>query len=73
MQQMSLNCVNGEIPTFPEEICEKEITKLTQKLKASVKTKVYSEVLKEQRRHLDTLMKQGDYLKFADQEKCDPN
>ena len=70
---MSLNCVNGEIPTFPEEIREKEITKLTHKLKASVKTKVYSEVLEEQRRHLDTLMKQGDYLKFADQEKCDPN
>ena len=29
--------------------------------------------MEEQRKHLDTLMKQGDYLKFADQEKCDPN
>ena len=42
-------------------------------MKASVKKKVFSDSLELQKNHLDTLLKQGDYLKFAEQEKVDPN
>ena len=28
---------------------------------------------KAQRKNLDTLLKQGEYLKLAEQEECDPN
>ena len=62
-------CVEGEVLT----LSGKEKTNQTHKLKASVKTKVYSDCLEEQKIHLDTLLKQGEYLKFADQEKVDPN
>ena len=51
----------------------KERTKLTHAIKASVKKKVYSDSHESQKLHLDTLIKQGDYLKFAEQEKLDPN
>ena len=50
---VTINCFNGEMPTFSDEICEKEITNLTHKSKASVKTQVYSGVLEGQGRHID--------------------
>ena len=42
-------------------------------MKASVVKKVYSDCRMEQKKTLDTLLKQGDYLKFAEQEKYDPS
>ena len=50
----------------------KKKTNQIHKSKASVKTKVYSDCLEEQRRHLDTLIKQREYFKFAGQGKVDP-
>ena len=70
---MNLNCFQGEMPTFPDERWDKEKAKLTQEIKASVKLKVYSDSLEVQKKHLDTLLKQGEYLKFAQQEECDPS
>ena len=61
------------MPLFQDETCDKEKAKLTHKIKASVKSKVYSDCLEKQKSHLDTLLKQGEYLKFSEQEKCDPN
>ena len=52
-----MNCVNGEVPVLCDNSNDKENTKLTLKVKASVKAKVYSDNLEEQRRHLDTLIK----------------
>ena len=65
---MNLTCPNGEIP-----VLQKEKTKLTHAVKASVKSKIYSDTLEEQKKHLDTLLKHSNFLKFAEQEKCDPN
>ena len=42
-------------------------------MKALVVKKVHSDCQLEQKKHLDTLLKQGDYSTFAEQEKCDPN
>ena len=70
---MNKNCPTGEMPSFPDKSWEKESTKLTLAVKASVKSKIHSDTLEEQKKHLDTLLKQGHYLKFAEQEKCDPN
>ena len=46
---------------------------VSQAFKAAVKKKVFSDTLEKQKIHLDTLLKQGDYLTFAEQKKCDPN
>ena len=44
---MNLNCLNGEIP-----VLQKEKTKLTHAVKASVKSQIYSDTLEEQKKHL---------------------
>ena len=62
---MNKNCPTGEMPAFPDKSWEKESTKLTLAVKASVKSKIHSDTLEEQKKHLDTLLKQGHYLKFA--------
>ena len=62
---MNKNCLNGEMPTFPNEMWSKEKSNLTHKIKTSVKQKVYSDCVVTQKLHLDTLLKQGDYLTFA--------
>ena len=63
----------GEVSLMSDNIGSKERTKKTHAMKASVKEKVFSDSHEIQKIHLDTLLKQGDYLKFAEQEKCDPS
>ena len=46
---------------------------MTQEIKTDVKTKVYSDSEKKQKKHLDPLLKKGEYFKLAEQEMCDPN
>ena len=58
---------------LPLDDSVKERIKLAQGMKASVTKKVYSDCHKEQKKHLDTLLKQGDFLRFAEQEKYDPS
>ena len=70
---VNLHCPQGEMSSMPDQSLVKEKAKLIWEMSASVKKKVYSDSQQEQKRHLDTLMKQGDYLKFADQEKLDPS
>ena len=52
---MNTTCLNGELPLFQDETCDKEKAKLTHKIKASVKSKVYSDCLEKQKSHSDTL------------------
>ena len=58
--------------TLQAENSVKERVKLAHSMKALVTKKVYSDCHKEQKIHLDTLLKQ-DFLRFSEQEKCDPN
>ena len=58
---------------MPDQSSDREKAKLSQAMKSSVMKKVYSDLHQEQKKHLDTLIKQGEYLKFAEQEKLDPS
>ena len=65
--------VQDEVSLMPVDSESNERAKKTHAFKALVKKKVFSDSLEKQKIHLETLLKQGDYLKFAEQEKCDPN
>ena len=69
---LNLHCPAGDMPIL-QELSGKERAKLSHDMKASVKKKVFSDLHEEQKKHLDTLLKQGDYLSFSEQEKYDPN
>ena len=70
---MNIQCPQGEMSSMQDQSSDREKAKLSQAMKTSVKKKVYSDLHQEQKKHLDTLIKQGDYLKFAEQEKLDPS
>ena len=63
---MNLQCPQSEVSSLPAETGSKERVKLTHALKASAKKKVFSNFHEPQKKHLNTLLKQGDYLKFAE-------
>ena len=58
---------------MPDDSGSKERAQKTHSMKAAVKKKVFSDSLEKQKKNLDTLLKQGDYIMFAEQEKWDPN
>ena len=65
---INLHCPQGEMSSMPDQSSDREKAKLSQAMKSSVKKKVYSDLHQKQKKHLDTLIKQGDYLNLADQE-----
>ena len=69
---LQLNCVGGEMPTFPDHHWDKEKAKLTKKIKTSVKARVSKDSMDKQHVHLQTLLKQGEALKFLHSQEQDP-
>ena len=69
---MHLNCFGVEFPTFPDESRAKEKHKLTEKIKKTVKVTVREAAQEGNINHLNTLLAQGEYLKFCLQEQKDP-
>ena len=69
---LQLNCVGGEMPTFPDHHWDKEKAKLTEKIKTSVKARVSKDSMDKQHVHLQTLLKQGQALKFLYVQQQDP-
>jgi hypothetical protein len=72
MAAMHKNCLGGEFPEFPDASWNKEKHKLTQKIKQTVKESVRAKAQESSIEHLDTLIMQGEFLKFALKEKQDP-
>ena len=67
-----MNCMGGEVPSFPDEKWDKEKSKLFNEIKSSVKT-ISRGITKENSTvHLNTLFKQGEFLKLAQKEQKDP-
>lgn len=69
---MHKNCPGGEFPEFPDASWNKEKHKLTKKINQTVKETVRSKAQESSIEHLDTLIMQGEFLKFALKEKQDP-
>ena len=60
------------MPTFPDHHWDKEKAKLTEKIKTSVKARVSKDYVYNQHVHLQTLLKQGEALKFLYVQQQDP-
>ena len=69
---MLMNCVGGEMPSFPGQSGNKEKTKLIGDIKNTVKINIMVENEKEYATHLNTLIKQGEFLKICQKEQQDP-
>ena len=65
---MSKNCVDGEATMFPADVRTKEANQLATRIKNSVKAKVSEDSMSSQHEHLQTLIKQGESLKFLHQQ-----
>ena len=72
MQSLNMSCQGGEFPIFPDHTWDREKSKLTKQVKVSVKLNVHKSLQSNNQEHLDTLMKQGDFFKFAQSEGQDP-
>ena len=60
------------MPTFPDHHWDKVKAKLTKKIKTSVKARVSKDSMDKQHVHLQTLLKQGEALKFLHVQQQDP-
>ena len=69
---MSKNSVDTEMSSFPGDLGTKEAAKLTKQIKSSVKDKITADAMVSQHVHLQTLIKQGESLKFLQQQQEDP-
>ena len=58
--------------SFPGVLTTKKTIKVTNQIKSSVKAKVTSDAMVSQHEHLGTLIKQGESLKFLQQQQEDP-
>ena len=56
---MFMNCVGGELPTFPDNRWDKEKAKMIDEIKVTIKAAAREENKIEQTEHLHTLVKQG--------------
>ena len=69
---MNLSFQGGEFPTFPDHKQNKEQKAAINVIKRSVKSIVHKTTEEENTEHLETLCKQGEFLKLSLQEKQDP-
>ena len=69
---MNLNCVGDEFPAFPDNGWTREKHQLAEKIKKTVKVTLREAAQESNIAHLNTLLVQGEYLKFSLQEKKDP-
>ena len=69
---MHMTCLEGEFPSFPDSSWDKEKGRLTNQIKATVKALVRSKAKESNITHLNTLIKQGEFLKLSIEEKQQP-
>ena len=69
---LSLNCVGGELPTFPDDTWDREKAKLIEEIKTTIKAGLRVESESDYSKHLHTLIKQGEFLKISQLEQQDP-
>ena len=63
---------DGEAPSFHNDNQHREKSQVLGVVKRKVKSVVNASTLESNTRHLDTLFKQGEFLKLAQEEKKDP-
>ena len=63
---------NGEAPSFHNDNHHREKSQVLGVVKRKVKSVVNASTLESNTRHLDTLFKQGEFLKLAQEDKKDP-
>ena len=71
---MALNVLypDGEAPSFPNDTQHKENSKVLGAVKCKVKLLISASTLQANTSHLDSLFKQGEFLKLAQKEEKDP-
>ena len=72
MNALNVLYQGGEVPSFPNDKGHKENKKFSSAVKGKVKLLISASTLEKNTSHLDTLFKQGEFLKLAQREKKDP-
>ena len=69
---MELNCIGGELPTFPDDRWDKVKAKTFENIKAAVKAKLKVNTKEKQAEKSSSLAVQSEFIKFSNQEQVDP-
>ena len=73
IEEIRMNTVGGEIPNFPDERWDKEKETFIDNVKDSIKASIVVENNEAYRNHLNSLVKQGEFLKLSQLEQQDAN